>query len=959
MVGILGPREAPEPEASDVTMNPDGSASVELDDEVGPVVEELADGSAIVHEPEDEASATPEELEEFEANLAEFIDPVEASRIARFIIDAVDRDKEDREERDVQYAEGIKRTGISGEAPGGADFVGASKAVHPMLLEGCIDFAARTMKEIFPPSGPVKTHIIGKSTREKLDRAERKRKYMNWQCTRQIKELRPVVEQTLTQVPLGGSQYIKVWYDSRFARPKAEFVPIDKFFIPYAAASLDSASRKTHQQDITAEEFEGRIASGLYRDLHLSASSGSTPDKSEAEIASDKAEGRTDSSYNEDGLRTVYETYVNLDVDGDPLVTDDRLAPYIATVDYSTGNLLALYRNWDYEKDDDQYEELEWVVEAKFVVWRGAYGLGLIHLAGSLSAAATGSLRALLDSAHINNFPGALALKGARMAGQNVKSDPTEIAQIEGPTGVDDIRKLAMPFPFNGPSAVLFQLLEYVVQAGKNIINTAEETIADSNSNSPVGTTLAMIEQGSVTYSSIHARMHAMMARLLAILHRIDARYLDDEETVEELGDLVVSRADFQGPMDVVPVSDPNIFSETQRYAQLQAVLQLRSQFAPGSFKDAALLEQALRLLNYPGYEEILNTPLEAVERDAAEENFVASDPQAQLEVYDAQDHFAHLEAHVTFMASPILCANPMMAPASLPKLMEHCKQHLLEYYRDNVSAAVRALEAAPEFRADLTTPDKVIAEASSIVDKTMAEKLAPLMQVLQQVQGQMAQLIPPPADPALAVENAKGQTTQAVKKMEIDAANAREAQRVAAETQAEQARAASEERNRQLLEAANAQSEQNRLAAEAERAAQSEAAAAARHTEEMAIAARNAEIAEASERRKQDLDFVIAKMREEFETMRNNRDNQTAVLVEQLKTMLGAAEGAAGEKPTDAAVKPAAKDSTSEMLVEALVSLLRAQSEPRSYAIKRAADNSLELVSSPKSGQQPLGSDA
>ena len=821
-----------------------------------PELEQLPDGSVVVHELDEDDS--PKSSGKFDENLAEYIDGAEASRIARFILDSVERDKEDRSERDRQYAEGIKRTGISGEAPGGATFEGASRAVHPMLLEGCIDFAARTMKEIFPAAGPVKIHIIGKSNREKVERADRKRKYMNWQCTRQIKELRPVVEEMLTQTPLGGSQYIKIWYDDRFRRPRAEFIPVDKFYIPYAAASLDSASRKTHAQDITADEFESRVDSGLYRDLELSRGSGSAPDKSEAEIANDEAEGRSDSSYNEDGLRTVYETYIQLSVDGDSFVTEDRPTPYIATVDFSTGHLLALYRNW--EPEDQAYEELEWVVEAKFVVWRGAYGLGLIHLAGSLSAAATGSLRALLDSAHINNFPGALSLKGARMAGQNVKSDPTEIAQIEGPTGIDDIRKLAMPFPFNGPSAVLFQLMEYVVSAGKNIISTAEETIADSSANSPVGTTLAMIEQGSITYSSIHARMHAMMERLLRILHRIDANYLDDEETVAELGDLSITRADFQGPMDVVPVSDPNIFSETQRYAQLQAVLQLRSQFAPGSFKDPTLLEQALRLLNYPGYEEILNTPLEATERTAVEENAEASNPQSQLATYPEQDHFAHLEAHVRFMSSPIMCANPLMAPGALPKLLDHCKQHIIAYYRENVEAAAESIRRGGGL--DLQTEDKILSEATAIVDGSISEKLGPLFKVLQQVQQSMAQLIPPPPDPALSVANAKAQVDKEVEGLRIAAAEKRDAQRIAAEAQAQQTTETIRAQSEQLRAAEAERTEQQRILSEAQAQERQERAESTRHTEEMAAAARNAEIAEASERRKQDIDLMREELR-------------------------------------------------------------------------------------------------
>ena len=295
-------------------------------------------------------------------------------------------------------------------------------------------------------------------------------------------------------------------------------------------------------------------------------------------------------------------------------------------------------------------------------------------------------------AAHISNSQTMIKLKGGR-GGQTLNIQPTEILEVEGGLNVDDVRKLAMPLPFNQPSGTLFQLLGFLVDAGKGVVRTTMESSAESDVNMPVGTKLANIEQGMVVYSAIHGRMHNAIERVLSVLHRLNGMYLDDKTEVQTTGSLVASRSDFNGPMDVVPVSDPNIFSETQRYAQLQAVLQLRTQFQPGSFKDPQLLEQAMRLLNYPNYEDVLNTPLEAEERTALDENVVAANPQSQLEVYELQDHLAHLQTHVRFMASPIFCANPLMAPIALPKLMEHCRKHLLAYYQENVEAATIALK--------------------------------------------------------------------------------------------------------------------------------------------------------------------------------------------------------------------------------------------------------------------------
>lgn len=856
-------QEAPEP-----IMRPDGSAIVDVpgsDDTVH--IEEMPDGSAIVRE---DSEAEVEENKAFLANLAETLDPAELARLGRDLLDAIERDKEARAERDKQYAEGIKRTGLGGEAPGGADFQGASRVVHPMIMEGCVDFAARVMKEVFPAKGPVKTQVIGKSNRDKIERAQRKKEYLNWQCTRQIKEFRGTFEQMLTQVPLGGSQFIKVWYDERVERPRTEFIPIDKLHLPFAAVDLYSAERKTHEQQITRAEFESRVASGLYRDLNVGSDSGMIPDETAAEKATNKIEGRSDTAFNEDGLRTVYESYVTLEIDGDRMVKD-RPAPYIITVDESSGQVLAIYRNWD--EDEETYEELEWIVEAKFLPWRGAYGVGLLHIAGSLSAGATGALRALLDSAHINNFPGGLILKGLRMSGQNTASDPTQLTEIEGPTGIDDIRKIVMAYPFNGPSSTLFQLLEFMVSAGQSVIATAEEKIADATANQPVGTTLALIEQGSVTYSSVHARMHGTMARILAILHRIDAMFLDDEETVEELGSLVVKAEDFRGPMDVVPVSDPNIFSETQRYAQLQAVMDLREKFGPGAFKDNILLEQALRLLNYPQYEDVLNTPLEAEKRTAIEENAIAHDPQTQLEAYDEQDHLEHLKAHITFMASPIFCASPMMAPVTLPKLMDHCREHLMKYYYENVKAAAQALAqrkgAFPELRND----DATLAAAAGVADQEMAKELAPIVQQLQALQQQMQQLIPPPPNPDTGKAQIDAQTKMQIAQLQEQGKAQRDAQKLQADQAANAAKTQQEGQLQQLHESAETQREAARQQAEA-----------SRHTEEMANASQNARIAEESERRKQDGEMMRAQMSNALQSALASQAQHFELLMEKMR---------------------------------------------------------------------------
>ena len=765
---------------------------------------ENADGSVDVMSKKDEKPDNSHD--DFHANLAETIPESGLSHIAIELLDLIDKDKEARSKRDEQYAEGIKRTGLGNDAPGGATFEGASKAVHPLLAEGCIDFAARAMKELFPASGPVKTHIIGDITDEKIEKADRKKLYMNYQLTgsgaKCIKEYRSELEQLLTQLPLGGSQYMKIWHDDQLMRHKAEFVPIDDILLPYSATSFQSAGRATHQQMISRNEFEHRIEGGLYREISYSAPP-ITGDQTESEKASNKIEGRDDGmSYNEDGMRRVFEIYTDFQLDGDGF-TDGKVAPYIITIDEPTGKVLAIYRNWD--EDDETRVGLEWIVDFSFIPWRGAYAVGLPHLIGSLSGAATGGIRALLDSAHINNAATMLKLKGNRTAGQNLQVEVTEVCEIEGPAGCDDIRKLAMPMPFSPPSAVLFNMVQWLVSEARGVVATAEEAIKDQSPNMPVGTALALIEQGSQVFSAIHARLHDSQRRCLAIIHRLNGTYLEDKETVEELGELIVTQQDFQGPMDIQPVSDPNIFSDTQRYAQLQAAMQLADKY-PQLYKLDKLNERALRLLNFPNFDEVLVDIEDPEQTDPVTENKLAATGERPLKVYPTQDHVGHLTSHIAFMTSPLFCLNPVMANPTLPNLIKHCRDHLLEEYVNQARAALAAgMEIAP-------TPEDAAKYSSALADQALAQKLGDLMQHLETAAQQQGKLIqpPPPADPNAAVNlqigmaeiQRKTQATQAdnamkqqVEQMRDQAAQQTEQLRAQAEQQAAQLRDAADQR--------------------------------------------------------------------------------------------------------------------------------------------------------------------
>lgn len=725
-----------------VTETDDGGAVVEMPDEEEGDVEELADGSAVVHMPDLKG---PAEDEDFYSNLAESLNLYDLEKTTMRYLDMIEKDQQARSERDKKYEEGLKRTGMGDDAPGGAMFYGASKVVHPVMAEACVDFASRAIKELFPPDGPVRTKILGETTDEKVERAERKRDYTNWQLTEQITEFRDEQEQMLTQLPMGGSQFIKMWYDEKKKRPCAEFVGIDNILLPFSSVNFYTAQRVTEVQDITEFEYKQRVARGLYRDINLIRAT-SEPEMSKAEKANEKIEGKQWQD-NEDGLRKVYHIYTWLDLDDDDR-TKGETAPYIMMIDSLEHKLLGLYRNW--EEGDDTLTKLDWIIEFKFIPWRGAYAIGLPHLIGGLSAALTGALRALLDTAHVNNSLTMLKLKGAKISGQSQQVEITQVTEIEGAPGVDDIRKIAMPMPFNPPSPVLFELLGWLDGAAKGVVTTAEEKIADVTSNTPVGTTQALIEQGAAVFSAIHSRLHDSQRRLIGVLGRINRWYLDDMRKGDVVADLPITREDFARNSDIIPVSDPHIFSETQRIAQLQSVLQLSTQF-PGMIDPRAVVSRMLKQLKVPDINELMPNNSKPQEIDAADENAAMALGKPAF-AYPRQDQLAHIQTHLAFAMDPALGSNPLIAQAYIPLALEHIKQHMMLWYTSQIKGYVTSGSDIKldkyennKLAADI---DKAIAMASEHVKMDTSQVFEGVIPALQQMGQIAAQFKPqPPMD--------------------------------------------------------------------------------------------------------------------------------------------------------------------------------------------------------------------
>jgi len=748
------------------------------EDEVEQEVIENDDGSVIVNFT---PKSSPKDSPEFYANLASVFDQDDLNELANEYLDYIDVDRESRKQRDKQYEEGLRRTGLGKDAPGGATFDGASKVVHPVMAESCVDFGASSSKELLPPDGIVKSNIKGTADRTKEEVANRKVEFMNWQLTEQIPEFRDEMEQLLTQLPLGGSQFLKWRYDAEQARPTCEWVPIDNILLPYSSTNFYTAQRVTEVQDITEDTFLQRIEAGIYIDIDSDYTSDAPlTEQTRSQEANNKIEGKEEPSKNIDGLRRIYEVTCFMRLDDDT-ETEGRRAPYILTIDETTSKVLALYRNW--ECNDEKLEKLDWFVEFKFIPWRGAYAIGLPQLIGGLSAALTGALRALLDAAHINNSQTLLKLKGGRIGGQSDRIEPTQVVEIEGAPGVDDVRKIAMPMPFNQPSSVLFNLLGFLTDAAKGVVTTAEEKIGEANNNMPVGTTQALIEQGAKVFSSIHARLHRSQAKSLAIISRINHWYLDE---MDNQSGTEIKVRDFAYNSDVRPVSDPNIFSESQRVAQNQALLQMASSAPPGMFDIRAVYRRVLHQLKIPSVEEVLPNPLGASESNPALEN-VSMTMGRPAAAYPDQDHISHIKVHLEYAENPAYGGSPVIGPVFAPHALDHIKQHLTLHYLQSMRSYVAqasggkdTLNLHQENALDIES-QQALALASHMVDQDAKENmsefsqrisaLAQKVQQAQQAQQQQAANSDPTAQVILKTQMAETQrkTQESQAKMQLE----------------------------------------------------------------------------------------------------------------------------------------------------------------------------------------------
>ena len=613
-------------------------------------------------------------------NLAEELDEKEVAKIGKDLVRAFEDDKSSRKNWEDQYSKGLRMLGVVVEDRQDP-FPGASGVHHPLLAEAATQFQARAIAEVFPAGGPVKTQVIGKVTDKKLEQSQRVQDFMNFQLTQEIPDYFNELDQMLFYLALAGSAFKKVYFDNTLDRICSKFVPAEEFVISMENTDLETAERYTQVMKLTRNDVRKYQISGIYKDIPLSNAQ-STPGANDGDMVEQtlqRLEGMTPSMA--DKIHTILEVHTNLDLGEDK---DELALPYIVTIDLDSQKVLAIRRNW--KEDDSLRRKRTYFVHYKYLPGLGFYGFGLIQMIGGLQHASTGALRALLDSAAFANLNGGFRAKGARIEGGDITVSPGEWVEVEAYG--DDLRKSFIPLPFKEPSPTLLQLLGVLTESGRRFASIADAMIGDSAGSGPVGTTIALIEQGSKVYSAIHKRIHQAQGREFRLIYELNGEYLDDEYSFEVIGEnKKIRRKDFTASISVVPVSDPNIFSQAQRIALAQTGMQL-AQASPDIIDVKEATRRFLQALNIPDYMDLMIEDEDTPRRDPVSENMAVLNSMP-IQVFEDQDHQAHMQVHAQFMNDPRFGGNPEAKERLYPVMLAHMGQHMAYLYQQQMQASV------------------------------------------------------------------------------------------------------------------------------------------------------------------------------------------------------------------------------------------------------------------------------
>jgi hypothetical protein len=643
---------------TEVVENEDGSVDIDFDPS------QLMQGAAADHN----------------ANLANFLEENILGRMGSELYQNYQDYKNSRKDWETAYKQGLDLLGFKYEQRT-EPFQGASGATHPVLAEAVTQFQALAYKELLPADGPVRTQILGNPTPEKEQQSKRVKDFMNYQIMDQMKEYEPEFDTMLFHLPLAGSSFKKVYYDEIQARAVSKFVPADELVVPYSANSLDEAEAIVHVLKISENELRKQQVAGFYRDIELQPG-----DDKETEIEKKERELEGISKTNYEDIFTILEYHVNLDIEGfedmgvDGLPTGIKL-PYIVTLEEGSREILSIKRNW--EANDLKKNKVQYFVHFRFLPGLGFYGFGLIHMIGGLSRTATSALRQLLDAGTLSNLPAGFKQRGIRIRDDAQAIQPGEFRDVDAPGG--NIKDSFMMLPFKEPSQTLLGLMGIVVQGAQRFASIADLQVGDGNQQAAVGTTVALLERGSRTMSAIHKRIYAALKQEFKLLARVFKLYLPQEYPYDVVGaERVIKQSDFDDRVDILPVADPNIFSQTQRISLAQTEMQLAAS-NPAIHNQYEVYRNMYEALGVKDIDKILIRPQPPQPKDPALEHIdsLAGKP---FQAFPGQDHRAHMTAHLNFMATNMA----RNAPVVMASLEKNCFEHISLMSQEQVEVEMK-----------------------------------------------------------------------------------------------------------------------------------------------------------------------------------------------------------------------------------------------------------------------------
>jgi len=628
-------------------------------------VKENEDGSVDINlDPE---AANPEGGEDHYSNLAEFLPDEVLSSLGSELNQKYMDYSMSRKDWEKSYTQGLDLLGFKYDQRS-EPFQGASGATHPVLAEAVTQFQALAYKELLPADGPVRTQLLGIQSPDKVQQASRVKDFMNYQIMDQMKEYEPEFDSMLFHLPLAGSTFKKVYYDEVEGRAVSKFVPADDLIVPYTATSLDDAEAIIHKVKISENDLRKQQVAGFYRDIELAS-----PQDKETDVEKKERELEGVTKTKNEDVYTLLECHVDLDLEGFEDVNSETnepsgiKIPYIVTLEEDSREILSIRRN--YEIGDSKRNKIQYFVHFKFLPGLGFYGFGLIHMIGGLSRTATAALRQLLDSGTLSNLPAGFKMRGIRIRDDAQSIQPGEFRDVDAPGG--NLRDSFMMLPFKEPSQTLLALMGVVVQSGQRFASIADMQVGDGNQQAAVGTTVALLERGSRTMSAIHKRIYSALKNEFKLLARVFKLYLPQEYPYDVVGgQRMIKQTDFDDRVDILPVADPNIFSQTQRISLAQTELQLATS-NPGMHNMYQAYRNMYEALGVKNIDSILMKPMPPQPKDPALEHIdaLAGKP---FQAFPGQDHRSHITAHLNFMATNMARNNPMVMASLEKNIFEH-----------------------------------------------------------------------------------------------------------------------------------------------------------------------------------------------------------------------------------------------------------------------------------------------